>query len=132
VLILTARHTNSVLQAVLLVPILAAIALQGPLFQPLRWKPIRFVGEISYSVYILHYPIIWIIFTLFISPAMVEQMGFVDRTLVLAGGGCVALVVAALCFVFVERPFVAYSKRWSRKAEEGRVVAASPALTLPA
>jgi peptidoglycan/LPS O-acetylase OafA/YrhL len=129
VLILTARHTNSVLQAVLLVPIMAAIALQGRLFRPLSWRPIRFVGEISYSVYVLHSPLIWILFTLLISPATVQRMGFVERTLVLAGGGCAALVIATLCFVFVERPFIAYSKRTVRKTEEGKVVADSPALT---
>ncbi|WP_162987084.1 acyltransferase family protein [Sphingomonas paeninsulae] len=130
VLVLTASHTNAVLQAVLLVPMLAAIALQGAIFRPLSWKPIRFVGEISYSVYILHYPVIWIIFTLFISPATVQSMGFVERTLILAVGGCVVLVIATLCFVFVERPFVAYSKRSGGKAGAGKVVATSPALTV--
>jgi peptidoglycan/LPS O-acetylase OafA/YrhL len=117
ILALTASSTDPVLQAILLIPIFAAIALQGRLFRPLQWKPVRFVGEISYSVYVLHSPVIWILFAAFISPAWVQSMNFVERTLVLSVAGMAVLILATLCFMFVERPFIAYSKRSARTGD---------------
>lgn len=77
---------------------------------------------------LLHCPVIWAIFKLFISPTTVQSLDFIQRSLVLAVGGIAVLVIATMCFVFVERPFIAYSKRTARRTGEGKMVADSPAL----
>ncbi len=111
VLIATAYRTSNPLQAVLVVPMLVALVLETPLFRLLRWRPLRFVGEISYSIYILHYPLIWIIFTVVLNPRWTEDLPFVERMLVGVGCGAVVIAVATVCYVYVERPFVRLGRR---------------------
>lgn len=106
VLIATAYQTSVPLQAVLIVPILLALVLETPLFRPLRWRPLLFVGEISYSIYILHYPLVWIIFTVALDPRWTEQLPFVERMLLGITCGTVVIGLATLCYVCIERPFV--------------------------
>lgn len=112
----SAGWSGPVAQAALLVPILAAAALQVPPLAPLRARSIRFVGEISYSLYILHFPVICILFSLAVDARTLNALGFLPRMGALALLGSAIVSLAALSYVFVERPVIAWSKRPSRRA----------------
>lgn len=100
----TASVTSPILQALLLIPIAVAVALQLDIVAVLRWRALRFAGEMSYSIYILHFPLISILYNLVLDPRTVNHLGFAERTVALAllGSGIIAL--SALSFIFIERP----------------------------
>lgn len=105
-----AYHSIVAVQAALLAPILAAVARETWLFRWLRLRPLRYVGEISYSVYILHYPLLWIAFLAIGGPGPMASMDIAGRWVALIGCGVIVLAVATLCYIFVERPFTAFGK----------------------
>jgi peptidoglycan/LPS O-acetylase OafA/YrhL len=90
----------------------AAVAEAGPM--PLRWRPLRFLGMISFSLYLVHWPV-------FILARNVSDTG-AD----LGPGESVALValsiaLAWLCYRFVELPF--HRARWTVSLPPRRVLA---------
>lgn len=100
----TAPYSGPVMQAALLIPIAVAVALQLDIFAFLRWRALRFTGEMSYSIYMLHFPLISILYVLVVDPQAVNGLGFVERMLLLAIEGSGILALSALSFIFVERP----------------------------
>lgn len=108
----TAAFSGPISQGVLLLPILIAAATQVPIMRPFRAKVIRFVGEISYSIYILHFPLICMIYTLVISPAGINRLPHLGRIAALAGIGSLIVMIAALSYILIERPFIAFGKNW--------------------
>src|SRR6185437_16793730 len=72
---------------------------------PFEWGPLRFVGLISYSLYLWHETIINLIF-----PHIPVTGEFARSVATLAIGVCVAIPFAYLSYQFVERPFL----RWRR------------------
>ncbi len=72
---------------------------------PFEWGPLRFVGLISYSLYLWHEAIINLIF-----PRIPVTGGFARGAVALAIGLCVAIPFAYLAYQLVERPFL----RWRR------------------
>lgn len=121
VLSATAAWSGPITQAILLIPMLVAAGLQVPMLAPFRWRPIRFVGEISYSVYILHYPLICIFLTLAVAPATVNAMGYAERAGALALFGSAVIALSALSYVFVERPVIDWGKRQRRPTFASRL-----------
>ncbi len=117
-LALTVHHTSSGLQAILLAPILAGLARELPLFRPLRLKALRYVGEISYSVYVLHYPLLWVMFVGVGGPGWLGRVGVAERWTGLIGCGVVVIAAATLCYVFVERPFIALGRSWEPRVSD--------------
>lgn len=110
----TAGYSGPVLQATCLLPILVAVGLQARLFAPLATRPIRFIGEISYSIYILHFPMICIVFMLLVDPGTLNMLGYLERAIALAALGGVIITLSALSYVFVERPLIVWGKRRDR------------------
>jgi peptidoglycan/LPS O-acetylase OafA/YrhL len=95
------------LQALLLLPVfVAALQAVGP-WTVLRCRPLRFLGRISYSVYLLHHPLIHVFAGLLIGFAgyaaldAYQLYGFI----VLMGLGVIAL--STLTFIGLEKPFLA-------------------------
>lgn len=87
--------------------------LAPPLFRaPFEWGPLRFVGLISYSLYLWHETIINLIF-----PHIPVTGEFARSVAALAIGLCVAMPFAYLSYQFVERPFLRY-RRASRPVAE--------------
>ncbi|HEX9037474.1 MAG TPA: acyltransferase [Ktedonobacterales bacterium] len=79
--------------------ILLAIVWGGPwLRAPFEWRPLRFIGHISYSIYIWHLPI------LHADLAFLQPVPFQARILLV-------FVVSYLSYQFVERPFLQQRRR---------------------
>ena len=110
-IIVLADNHSRIVQAVLLIPIMVALVQEGAVFAALRWRPLRFVGEISYSVYILHYPLIWILFSALIAPDWAQQLPYEHRMLLNIALASLIVAISTLSFVAVERPFVRLGRR---------------------
>jgi peptidoglycan/LPS O-acetylase OafA/YrhL len=74
---------------------------------PFEWGPLRFVGLISYSLYLWHETIINLVFPLIPATGM-----FARSVAALAVGLCVAIPFAYISYQLVERPFL----RWRRSS----------------
>lgn len=72
----------------------------------LDWAPVRFIGRISYSLYLWHLTTLH--FALSLYPGM-TPMGAI-------GVGLVSVALACLSFFFVERPFLGLRRRFGSHA----------------
>jgi len=78
----------------------------------LGWKPLAFVGTFSYSLYLLHSPVLQVIWVYFVHPLQLPPS---RSLLLLATAGFASIMCAAyLFFLIFERPFIS-----SRKARPG-------------
>lgn len=68
----------------------------------LGWRPVRYTADISYSLYLWHWPVI-----VFAPFALGHDPGLVERVLLLAG----AVLLSALTKRYVEDP-VRFARRW--------------------
>jgi peptidoglycan/LPS O-acetylase OafA/YrhL len=81
---------------------------------PFEWGPLRFIGLISYSLYLWHESIINLVF-----PLLPVHGGVARGVAALAVGVCVAIPFAYVSYQLVERPFLRY-RRASGHASDGR------------
>lgn len=75
----------------------------GWLSAPLKWKPVVFIGKISYGVYIFHLPVQFLL----ISTLFKDQPVFTDRIVAIgmfAASMPLTVAAATLSFYFFERP----------------------------
>jgi peptidoglycan/LPS O-acetylase OafA/YrhL len=118
--------------AILLVPLLTG---EGPATRLLSWRPLLFVGRLSYGVYLLHLLALGITYRLlpagFRNPAMSLVAFVLAAALSIAGAWVLSLTV--------EVPCIRLGRRWSRLLTERAAVresvrsaAGSRAGTLPA
>jgi peptidoglycan/LPS O-acetylase OafA/YrhL len=70
----------------------------------LAWKPIRLLGEFSYSIYLIHAPILGMVFALFVRKLPLSPVA--QFLLTLSVGVPVALICAYCFFWVMERPFL--------------------------
>ncbi|MCS6981480.1 MAG: acyltransferase [Flavobacteriales bacterium] len=90
-----------------------AVLLVKPMFfkDVLEFKFFRWVGTISYSVYIWHLPIIGLVFNVFLKgDPQPSHPFFWEGTL---GALILSFLVAQLSYVFIEKPFLKAGKRFS-------------------
>lgn len=81
---------------------------QGILGRMLSWRPLAYVGQLSYGLYLFHYPIM----------SYLQQEQSWGLTLLLGGGA--SLIMAVLNHHLIERPI----RRWRKSMAEARVSAA--------
>jgi peptidoglycan/LPS O-acetylase OafA/YrhL len=83
------------------IPVAATMALlaarRGPVARLLSWAPLRSLGDISFSVYLWHWPIL-----VLGEPRLPQSWGHADRISLLLA---VTLVVSVLSYLLVERTF---------------------------
>lgn len=75
----------------------------------LEWAPLRYLGKISYGLYVYHYPMIWIM------DQVGGQLGLSGRELslfILFASFIGTLVTAFLSFNFIEKPFLKLKDRF--------------------
>ena len=89
---------------------------------PFEWWPLRFVGLISYSLYLWHESIINLIYP------HLQVSGSVSRVLAaLAIGVFVAIPFAYVSYQLVERPFLRWRRAGGSRADDRTVLAVTPA-----
>jgi peptidoglycan/LPS O-acetylase OafA/YrhL len=77
----------------------------GPIAKLLSWRPIQFIGDISYSIYLWHWPLIILI------PYALGNLTTVLKIIIIA----VSFGLAALSQKFIEQPFINRGRREGSK-----------------
>jgi peptidoglycan/LPS O-acetylase OafA/YrhL len=110
----TLRYT---LQGLILFPVFTAAIIyhESPMFRWLNWKPIRQLGLLSYSLYLVHYTVIYVV------AAHVKSTPLIRGIISFA----VSLAVSLAFFHGIERPCARLRKRFSH-ASAAKTAAASP------
>jgi peptidoglycan/LPS O-acetylase OafA/YrhL len=93
------------LQGLALFPIFTA-AIQfpkSPLFAPLNWRPVRFIGVLSYTIYLVH-----------LTTIMVMEKYFHQQLVVAIVAAAVAILIATASYYLLELPCARLRKRYSR------------------
>ena len=94
------------LQSLALFPIFYA-AIRRPdlaVFQPLNWSWVRFIGLLSYSLYLVHHTVIL---------ALVNMKPDISTPVVIVVAGIISLVIAYLFHVGLEKPAARMRKRYA-------------------
>ncbi|WP_255637651.1 acyltransferase [Amycolatopsis sp. DSM 110486] len=97
--------------AVLVALMLPSLVAGGPLSRLLSLKPLRFIGERSYSLYLIQSIAGWTL------AGLVPQLAH-PRTLTAVGVTAVALLMADLLYRWVELPMIALGRRVTAKRPE--------------
>ena len=93
-------------------------------YHVLRWNPLVFIGTFSYSLYLLHMPLLQVLWQFVLVPLHISNM---EKLLLLClCGGPLVISVSYLFFLAFERPFISKS-RVSTSADLATSVALSPA-----
>jgi peptidoglycan/LPS O-acetylase OafA/YrhL len=103
----SAEYSGFVLVGFLALTILGAATAKGPLAKLLGSKMAVWIGEVSYSIYMVHFPILIVLRRIY------ERLGFSDwnwsaRGMALLATYIIVIVVAALVYYLVERPMRVY------------------------
>ena len=113
----TARYT---LHGVALIPIFTAAIVwhKSAAFRWLNWKPIRQLGVLSYSLYLVHFTIIYIVQDHLTLESMTSDnlRSLVQGIVAFLG----SLTVALLYFQFIEKPFAKMRKKFSPGSPSGK------------
>ena len=96
--------TNNDVVGVLASVLLITLALRpGPLLAWLRWRPVAWLGKVSFSLYLVHLPLL---------AAVVQALaGVASQTVAVGLGMLLSLPAAALLHAAVERPAHRLAKR---------------------
>lgn len=111
--------TLGIVQVLLLAALFCVISIGGTFGRILRAKPVRRLGEISYSVYLLHGLILTGVFSLDGVRAFALETN-VSYWLVIALCGLLLLLVATLSFVLIERPGIRLGKAVAGRFADAR------------
>jgi peptidoglycan/LPS O-acetylase OafA/YrhL len=93
-------------QPVLMVPIFCAAALGSGPWSVLRWRPLRFLGHISYSIYLLHNLLLYALVKA-AGGAAYAQLSQPQLYAAIAVTGVGVIVVSTVSYLAVEKPCMA-------------------------
>jgi peptidoglycan/LPS O-acetylase OafA/YrhL len=108
--------------------LLLAVLWGGALLRSIfAWAPLRFVGLISYSLYLWHQPIV----VNLLAPHVLALPAMIQVGVSLVAGLAVAVPVAYLSYQLVERPFLERRRRTPESAAMRAAPASMPTPTNP-
>ena len=87
-----------------IVAVFIALACGNDLFGLLNLRVCRLLGQISYSIYLLHPFVLYIVFQYIIGFNTAGKLSLWAFWLVIAGCACAVTVVCSLTYYFIERP----------------------------
>lgn len=73
----------------------------GPISRLMAWRPIQFVGDVSYSIYLWHWPLIILI------PFVIGNLTTIAKLSIIV----LSLGLAALSQKYIEQPFISLGRR---------------------
>ncbi len=88
--------------------IVYGVAQERWLTRLLEWRPLCYLGKISYGLYVYHFPIVWFagrLSDLGISPPILQPLSALVAL-------CGTILIASLSFHFLERPITNLKDRW--------------------
>jgi peptidoglycan/LPS O-acetylase OafA/YrhL len=88
--------------------IIYGVACEGWITSFLEWRPLRYLGKISYGLYVYHFPIVWFAGRL----ADVGVSGPILKPLSALVALCGTILIASLSFRFLERPITNLKDHW--------------------
>lgn len=91
----------------------------------LNWQPLVFIGTFSYSLYLIHAPLLQILSQYVLSPLHLSVLG--KTCLILTFGTPLVVFISYLFFLLFERPFLISNKDYSIKNTEA-IAAQNPAI----
>jgi peptidoglycan/LPS O-acetylase OafA/YrhL len=90
-----------------------------PIFTPLGWKPVRYIGKISYGIYLYH-PFVSLLGSRFFLALNIQEPPSGLAQLLLYGS--VSILIASLSWYLIERPV----NRWKERISETITPAVQP------
>lgn len=96
--------------AALLIILIRAVGVAKSPFNPLRWAPVEWLGKVSYSLYLLHFPIVVLLFR--------NLLGEAPFAMIAGLAIACSLAAAALFYWAVEEPFMAIGRRASTRLRQ--------------
>ncbi len=73
----------------------------GPLAKMMAWKPIQFIGDVSYSIYLWHWPLIILL------PFVIGELTTLSKITIII----LSLTLAALSQKYIEKPFINFGRQ---------------------
>ncbi len=110
-------------QAALLTPFFVAVLQGGAGYRLLGTAGLRFIGDISFSVYLIHVFIIWAVSHWIMSPQVYATMGPGGDMIVFAAVLLTVIAASSLTYAWIERPLMRWKPVTSRRAAVARAVA---------
>lgn len=112
------------LGALLLISLFFVIVASGnPLFGALKPRSIRWLGEISYSTYLLHGFVLWLLIQQLPPLLHLDARESWIFLPLMALGSCLLIIISTLTYLFIEKPGINAGKRtllWLRQNRKGQ------------
>ncbi|HUH98453.1 MAG TPA: acyltransferase [Anaerolineales bacterium] len=94
----------------LFVLIISAVVRAGAFWRFLSWRPLAFLGKISYGLYVYHLAVIWFVTRL--STGILTGQSFWTKTLLTVVEFCITVVIAVLSYFLLEKPALSLKDRF--------------------
>lgn len=103
------------LQAILLAGFFIPVSLGNSLFGLLKMKGAILLGEVSYSIYLLHGAVLYYVFTIFF-PDFIKNHSFLEFLFIMPVMAVIVSLFSLLTFNIIESPMIAFGKKIALKA----------------
>lgn len=95
---------------------ICAVAKEGAFIRFLDWKPMQYLGKISYGLYVYHFPIVWF-------ATRIRDLGLTDQAakpLVAVIAFVATLLIASASYYLLEKPLLNLKERFFALKRSGK------------